>query len=52
MNWIFNLFEPEGDPDGSKNTQAMAKLGEQVARICERIAAAPWHNTASPRPQL
>ena len=30
MNWIFNLFEPEGDRDGARNKEVIAKLGEQV----------------------
>jgi putative CocE/NonD family hydrolase len=33
LNWIFNLFEPEGDRDGAKNKQAMAKLGERCANM-------------------
>ena len=41
MNWIFNLFEPEGDPDGAKNTQAMAKLGEQVREYVKGLPLRP-----------
>ena len=33
MNWIFNLFEPEGDRDGARNKEVMAKLGEQVRDV-------------------
>ena len=52
MNWIFNLFEAEGDRDGAKNKQAVAKLGEQVREYVKGLAIAPWHDTASPGPQL
>ena len=41
MNWIFNLFEPEGDRDGAKNKQAMAKLGEQVREYVKALPLRP-----------
>jgi hypothetical protein len=41
MNWIFNLFEPEGDRDGAKNKEVMAKLGEQVREYVKGLPLRP-----------
>lgn len=41
LNWIFNLFEPQGDPAGAKNPQAMAKLGEQVREYVKGLPLRP-----------
>ena len=41
LNWIFNLFEPEGDRDGAKNEQVMAKLGEQVREYVKGLPLRP-----------
>jgi putative CocE/NonD family hydrolase len=41
LNWIFNLFEPEGDRDGAKNEQVMARLGEQVREYVRGLPLRP-----------
>jgi putative CocE/NonD family hydrolase len=41
MNWIFNLFEPEGDRDGARNKETMAKLGEQVREYVRSLPLRP-----------
>ena len=41
MNWIFNLFEPEGDRDGARNKEVMAKLGEQVREYVKGLPLRP-----------
>ncbi|MBV9181777.1 MAG: CocE/NonD family hydrolase, partial [Acidobacteria bacterium] len=41
MNWIFNLYEPEGDRDGARNKEVMAKLGEQVREYVKGLPLRP-----------
>ena len=41
MNWIFNLFEPEGDRDGARNKEVIAKLGEQVREYVKGLPLRP-----------
>ena len=41
LKWIFNLFEPEGDRDGARNKEVMAKLGEQVREYVKGLPLRP-----------